>query len=219
MNPLLHAPPDCTVVPGSALYRIFETHGSLVCYRKDEPLHDAGDPATHLYLVKTGEIRSFLLSPEGAQVTLEILRPGNIFGEASCFTDTPRPTSGSAISESTVFQITREALSQWLTPEAMKEILRLMGQTINLLSAQVNAMAFLAAEGKVAHILVSLAGKDQSLFYTHQQIADLLGLSRVTVSRAVGAFTKNGWVAQEYGRVRVLDREALLRHALGLYAL
>ena len=50
--------------------------------------------------------------------------------------------------------------------------------------------------------------------YTHQELADLMGLARVTTTKELKGFEKNGWILLDYKKIQVLDEEALKEYSL-----
>ena len=84
------------------------------------------------------------------------------------------------------------------------DLMHSLASTIRLLSAQVDAMAFLRADERVERLLLRLADEDGTVRLTHEELASLSGLSRVTVTRALSRLAAEGKVRREYGAVRLL---------------
>ncbi len=110
--------------------------------------------AENFYLIKSGRVRMFLISPEGTELTIEILRKGKLFGESSCFSYGSRLTSVSAATDVELISVSLENLYPYLTkyPELMVQMFHLMSLTMKNLSIQVSNMAFLPAEKKACPI-------------------------------------------------------------------
>ena len=78
-------------------------------------------------------------------------------------------------------------------------------------------MTFLSSDKKVAYILIQLgtyfkeheSDMFYSIDYTHENIAKLIGIARVTTTKILKSFKKKGWVSLEYRKVKVLDETAL----------
>ena len=79
------------------------------------------------------------------------------------------------------------------------ELLQSLAGTIRLLSAQVDAMAFLRADERIARLLTRLADETGTVHATQEELANLAGLSRVTVSRALARMEREGLVKRGYG--------------------
>ena len=182
-------------------------------YRTGELVYIQGTEADRFYYLKSGKVRIFLQSPDGAEKTLNVLEPGNIFGEASFFDGLPRVSSARTLAKSAIVPITRPILLRCFSeePELAMGLLKYLSQTVRMLSAQLDNMAFLQADQRIARILLSLPPeKDgRGIAATHEEIGDLAAASRVTVSRTLGSFAHRGWIATQYRRILILDRNAL----------
>jgi CRP-like cAMP-binding protein len=85
-----------------------------------------------------------------------------------------------------------------------------------MLSAQVDNMTFLQADKRIAQFLVNLAGKpgaEQTINCTHEEIGNLVGTSRVTVSKILSAFVNRGWISTQYHNILILNLKALTEFA------
>ncbi|MCS4524929.1 cyclic nucleotide-binding domain-containing protein [Clostridium botulinum] len=90
--------------------------------------------AENFYLIKSGRVRMFLISPEGTELTIEILRKGKLFGESSCFSYGSRLTSVSAATDVELISVSLENLYPYLTkyPELMVQMFHLMSLTMKI---------------------------------------------------------------------------------------
>lgn len=183
-------------------------------YRQGEMVYLQGTQADRFYYLKSGRVRIFLQSADGAEKTLRILEPGNIFGEASFFDGLPRVSSARTLAKSYIVPITRALLLRcfFQEPELAMSLLEYLSHTVRMLSTQLDNMAFLSADRRIARILLSLSS-GREIQSTHEEIGDLAGASRVTVSRILSDFARNGWIDTRYRKIVLLDREALTHFA------
>lgn len=208
----------------SNLYSAIEKIGTQQRYRKNEIIYLEGDEAHTFYIIKSGRVRLFFSSVNGNELTVKLLGAGKTFGDASCFSHTPRATSASAITDVELLSVDLDSLLPYLTqhPSLIAELLDLMSQTIRLFSIQVYSMAFLSADKKVAHLLVQLGtyfkNKDSdasySIDYTHQELAELIGIARVTTTKELKRFEERGWISLAYRHIEVLNEGALKEYLL-----
>lgn len=213
-----------TVSQESDLYSVIEKIGTLQRYKKNEIIYLQDDDADTFYLLKSGRVRQFFTSINGNELTVKMLDANKIFGEASYFSRTPRVTSASALTDVELLAVELQKLLPFLTehPSLIAELLDLMSQIIRLFSIQVYSMAFLSADKKVAHILVQLGtyfkNKETdihySIEYTHQDVAELIGIARVTTTKELKRFEKRGWIALAYRNIQVLDEVSLKEYLL-----
>jgi CRP/FNR family transcriptional regulator len=206
------------------LYNIIEKIGVQKGYKKNEIIYIQDDPADKFYLLKSGRARLFFTFINGNELTLKILGANTIFGETSYFSSTPRVTSASALTDVELLAVDFQSLQPYLTedPSLIAELLDSMAQTIRLFSIQMYSMAFLSADKKVAHILVQLGphfknketDEHYSIDYTHQELAELIGITRVTTTKELKKFEKRGWLLLSYQNIQVLDEVALKKYLL-----
>ncbi|SFC77868.1 Crp/Fnr family transcriptional regulator [Clostridium uliginosum] len=207
----------------SNLYEIFEKAGTIQRYKKNEIIYFQEDPAEKFYIIKSGRVRIFLVSKEGTELTIEILREGKLFGESSYFSYASRLTSVNAVTDVELVSVDLEQLLPYLTkyPNIMVQMFYFMSLTVHNLSIQVNSMAFLQADKKVAQLLLRLGANfkknknDTSYMidYTHEEIAQLIGCCRVTVTKILNKFVKENWIALEYRNIIIINEEALKHFA------
>ena len=169
--------------------------------------------ATCFYYLKKGRVKSFIQSADGVERVLNIYQEGALFGEASFFDELPRVSSAVALTPCQLVPIDREMLLQEIakTPALALAMLKYLARTVRLLSDQVDDMAFRPADWRVARFLLSRSGKSAVLACTQDEIAASVSVSRVTVSRILNQFARQGWVEIGYRSLKLLDRTALQR--------
>lgn len=192
-------------------WRILEETQPIRLYAKNQMIYLQEQTAVQFYYLLRGSVKIFLTSPGGAEHTLRVVPPGSLFGEASFFDGLPRVSSARTLEKSEIISVNRPALLQCirLRPQLAMDLLHTLAGTIRLLSAQVDGMAFLRADQRLARLLLSLAGEDGAVHATHEELAGLAGVSRVTVSRLLSRMGKERLVESGYGFLRICDRRAL----------
>lgn len=180
-------------------------------YDKGEMIYWQGSHAEEFYYLKSGSVRVFLCSENGAEKTLSVMKSGRIFGEAAFFDGLPRVSSARAQQRSEAIPVTRRSLMECISkePQLAVDLLAYLSQTIRMLSAQLDTVAFQQADERVARLLLSLSAENGLVCATHEDLAALAGVSRVTVSRVLADFSRRGWVRTHYRKIRVADTAAL----------
>lgn len=182
-------------------------------YEKGEMIYWQGSRAEEFYYLKSGGVRVFLCSENGAEKTLSVMKPGRIFGEAAFFDGLPRVSSAKALAHSEIVPITRSGLTECIRrePQLAVSLLAYLSQTIRMLSAQLDTVAFQQADERVARLLLKLSAENGLVRLTHEDLAALAGISRVTVSRVLSEFARRGWVETCYREIRVVNADDLRR--------
>lgn len=207
-------------------FGMFEAVGQLLHYRAGELIYMQQDSADILYLIRKGRVRVYLSTESGEEVTLEIVEKGRIFGESSFVQDACRPTTVSAVTDTELVACRLSELGPALCGswELTSALLQMMSDTCDYLSRLVKRAYLYDRRERLAAFLLEQTAVDNpdkgivdgALPYTHEDLALVVGLSRVTVTRVLGEFQRQGWVECGYRKIRVRDREGL-RQALGRF--
>lgn len=192
---------------------ILERTGTPRAYEKDAMVYLQGNHAQEFFYLKSGSVRVFLNSESGLEKTLSVLKPGSIFGEAAFFDGMPRVSSAKTLTRSEIITVTRRGLLACIRqdPQFALELFSRLSQTIRMLSAQVDAATFQQADERLARLLLNLSAQDGRVRMTHEDLAALAGISRVTASRILSRFAANGWIETHYREIRIADARAVRR--------
>lgn len=168
--------------------------------------------ATCFYYLKKGRVKSFIQAEDGAERVLNIYEEGALFGEASFFDELPRVSSAVALTPCEIVPIDRELVTAEIArdPALAMMMLKYLARTVRMLSAQVDDMAFRPADQRVARYLLSrVHASGGTLPCTHDEIAAAVSASRVTVSRVLNEFARQGLLKTGYRSLTVLDTHSL----------
>ncbi len=181
--------------------------GSVILFEDDQ-----GDS---LFIVRSGRVKVVLVSEDGREVILGILGVGEHFGELSLIDDEPRSAHVVAMEESTLLVLRREDFKRRVEqePAVAWSMLLEMSRRLRRADEKIGALVLLDVPGRIAQLLLDAATEADSDFIerplTHQTIANVIGASRETVSRAMREFVDSGWIVTERRRIRITDRPAL----------
>ena len=180
-------------------------------YRAGQMVYLQGTRPECFYYLVSGSVRSFISSSTGEERVLTVHRSGDLMGEASFFDSCPRVTSATALEDCRILAVGRAQLDAAFQrhPELALPMLQHLARTVRMLSDHVESSS-LPAQQRVARWLLSQASEGRgALKATHEGIGQAVGLSRVTVSRALGELSAQELVRLGYRSVTVLDRDGL----------
>lgn len=149
-----------------------------------------------------------------------MLGRGDSWGELAIFAKNSRVVDGLARSRCVLRFIRANAFEGALAqnPLAMRTLLGALSAQLQE-SLDINAgIRSGSARARVAGLLATLSGKaplPAAVDMSQHELAELLGLSRMTVNSALRDYERDGYLRREYGRIEVLDRAGLARAALG----
>ena len=194
-----------------AQWDIFAQGQSPKRYAKGQMIYLQGETPRNFYYLVSGSVRSFLSNPDGDERLLTIHRSGDLMGEASFFDQYPRVSSAMALEDSLIVSIDQNRLDQIFMqhPQLAQPMLRYLARTVRLLSDHVDT-ASLPAIGRVARYLLALPRcKGNTVICTHESIGQAIGMSRISVSRAMKQLVQRNALETGYGMVQILDEKQL----------
>jgi CRP/FNR family transcriptional regulator, cyclic AMP receptor protein len=179
-------------------------------FRQDEP----GDC---MYVLAEGAVKLFVASRNGGIVELVRHRPPATFGEVALLDGGRRSASAEAVERSTLLVVTRPELLRLLrTDEQVAEaLLSVLGAMVRRTTHQINDLAFLDLQGRVAAKLLDLTEPDgdRTRPITQVELATMVSGARQTVNQALRSLESRGYIRAD-GRVfEILDRGQLRRLA------
>jgi CRP-like cAMP-binding protein len=193
-------------------------------FRNGEIVFSQGDPGDALYAVVTGKIRISSGAADGREIFLNIMEPGDTFGEIALLDGGTRTASATAIVPSELVAIRREHFLALLgrEPQVALELLRLCGERLRWTSGLVEDAALLDAPARLAKRLLSLGqfhgqrtGHGITLRISQEDLASFLGVSRQVVNQYLQGWKGRGWIDLGRGVVTVRDEEAIRNAAQG----
>lgn len=180
-------------------------------YRAGQMVYLQGTRPERFYYLVSGSVRSFISTGGGEERVLAVHRSGDLMGEASFFDGCPRVTSAMALEDCLILTIDRGQLNAAFQrhPELALPMLQYLARTVRTLSGHVESASLPARQRVARWLLAQPPEEDGSLRATHEAIGQAVGLSRVTVSRALGELAGLGLAELGYRAVTVLDRDGL----------
>lgn len=191
-------------------------------YARDEAIISEGEEAKGFFVILTGRVRIYKLSPEGKEQILHIMEDGDPFGEVTVFAGSSFPAYADAIEESSILFFPRRAFVGLMRkdPDLSINILAVMSKRLRLFSSIIEALSLKEVPGRLATHILSLSGKrgesdDILLEMSKGQLASLLGTIPETLSRIITKMQKRGLLRSEGAKITILDRSGLTRIAEG----
>lgn len=187
-------------------------------YDAGEVICSQGDPGDALFAVVTGKVRISTGADDGREIFLNIMEPGDTFGEIALLDGGTRTATAIAATGCELVSLRRDHLFELLArePQVALELLRLCGERLRWTSGLLEDAALLDAPARLAKRLLSLAelhGEDRqggrTVRISQEELASFLGVSRQSVNEQLQEWKAHGWVALGRGTVTVLDPPAL----------
>ncbi|MGB0909106.1 MAG: Crp/Fnr family transcriptional regulator [Nitrospirales bacterium] len=192
-------------------------------YKNNQTVFLPGDRRRLVYLLKKGHIKLCRISPQGKSLTVALLEPGEIFGEIEALDNRPTASvaeSLNALEPVTVCEIEHKDYVRYLHqfPEIAIKVLMLVGARARQMEARMEDLAFKSVSSRLANLFIELSekyGQESpdgfriSVRLTHQNLADLVGANRETVTSFLSEFRREGLITQNKGYFFILEKDKL----------
>ena len=197
---------------GSAVADIARV-SSLRHYAPSEVLVSAGDQATHLLIVTSGQVKVYKLSAEGGEQILGLFTEGESIGEAAVLASEPYPASVAAVTDSEVLSINGNLFMDILRahPGAAVATLATVSRRLIRFSSIIEDLALKGVLPRLAGYLLTLEETDGSvtLSITRTLLARRLGTTPESLSRALSLLKTAGVISVNRNSILILDRKRL----------
>jgi CRP-like cAMP-binding protein len=180
-------------------------------FNAGEVVFSQGDPGDALYGVVSGKIRISAGAIDGREISLNVMEPGDTFGEIALLDGGERTASATADLTSELVSLRREHFLDMLgrEPPLALELLRLCGQRLRWTSELFEDATLLDVPARLAKRLIGLVQDHASLAISQEELASFLGVSRQVVNQHLQGWKERGWIRLGRGVITVCDRSAL----------
>ena len=181
-----------------------------VRYQDGELIQARGDRTRGLRIVRAGAVRAGNVGSDGQYLVLGIFGPGQTFGELTLFTDLPRTFDVYASGPTTIGHIDKDRMEELLRdhPELARVFLRTLAMQLHAALELVEDLRRLSVTVHLAKLLSTMAKtekKTASLEVTQESLGKILGVTRISVARALDRLEEEGLIRRGYGRIEVPD--------------
>lgn len=190
----------------------------MVPCRKKEIFYFSDEPSQRVYLVKKGKIKLFRTTDDGREIILDILGPGEIFGELALAGEEYRSHSAEALEDGLVCVIPRRIFEEMARrhPDFAFRIIKLIGFRFRSLESRIEDLAFQPVQDRLCFTLHDLARKHGipeenggiRLPVTQADLAFLIGATREAVADQLKDLRRRGLVETSYRAVHLTRPEA-----------
>lgn len=196
--------------------------GTLRSYEKNEIL--SIDYNNYFGIVVDGVISVSILSSKGNQKLLYMLRPGEIFGEMNYFCGGSSLTVGIVKEKARISLVNKDVLEEELKNDSdiYRYFIHSITRKYRIVMLQLTNNVFNDSIGRIADALLRLAscsigaGEQERVLidtpFTHQELANNIGCSRITVTRCINKFIDEGIVSYEGKKIILNDPLALKQY-------
>lgn len=192
-------------------------------YSRGEYFFSEGDNATGFYIILSGKVKIFKLSPDGKEQIFHILEDHEPFGEAAVFAGSHYPASAQALSETPVIFFPTQQFINLTSrePTLALSMLSLLSLRLRKLTTLVENLSLREVPGRLSAYLLLLNESNGStpiieLSVSKNQMASLLGTIPETLSRILKRMNDDKLIKSDARSITILDKAGLIELAEGL---
>src|SRR5713226_7769098 len=203
----------CDLSP--AAMAAFERQTEMRTCRKGQLLYSQEDRAEVLFLLKRGRVQLYRLTPSGKRLELAVIEPGAFFGEMPLVGESLRHTFAEATEDSLICVMSRSDIERLMRErsEVALRMIEVLSRRLALCEARLEEMAYRSVPARIAAVLLRLSQGQvgEAVPITHQELGDMIGALRESVTKVLDDFQRAGLLELSRGRV-------ILRDVVGLQA-
>lgn len=189
---------------------------------RGELLFSEGDLCIGLFLIASGKIRIFKMSPSGREQVLAVEGPGSSFAELPVFDGGNYPASASVLEDAELLFISRKDFQAFCLehPDVALKVIAVVGSRLRRLVGIIEELSFTTVRQRLIALILRLVQQDGAsskagisieLRKSHQELASELGTVRELVSRNLGRLQAEGFLQVDGRKLMVKDLEGLKR--------
>ena len=189
-------------------------------FTNSQVIFQKGDPGTSMMAVLKGRVRISAYSEDGREIILNMIEPGQLFGEIALLDGKERSADATAMGKTTLLVLDRRDFVPFLeqNPKIAIRLFDVLCDRVRQTSEMVESIAFLDFGARLAKLLLQMAQNygqenDQGLLInlriSQADLGNLIASTRESVNRQLNAWAHDEIIALDHGRIVILDRETL----------
>lgn len=196
---------DLEDVASHLIERRFPKHSTVV---------EEGMTGDYMYVIREGRVKVTKASDDGREKIMGFLEKGSFFGDMALLTGEVRSASVKTLEPSRLLALSRRDFIELIrqSPDLALSVIEELTNRLRETNEQASTLSFLGVKDRTRSLFERIAEPDNSRgnrrmtqALTHQQIADMIGTSRETVTRAVKQLKDEGWLDQAGKRYVIPD--------------
>ncbi|MCG8591754.1 MAG: Crp/Fnr family transcriptional regulator [Proteobacteria bacterium] len=173
-------------------------------YPKQTVIVEEGLAGDYMYIIREGRVKVTKTSEDGREKIMGFLDAGDFFGEMSLLEHAPRSASVKTLEPARLLALSRKDFLAHLreSPDLALAVIGVLTERLREANEQASSMSFQGVKERTRGLFerisrVENTGRRMTPALTHQQIADMIGTSRETVTRVVKQLKQDGYLSQE----------------------
>ncbi len=189
-------------------------------YPKGATLFIEGQPSNGVYILSAGRVKLLAYSEEGRAIIVRVAEPGEVLGLSACIADVPYEVSAQVIGDCQVHFIRRDDFLAFLrtNQDAALSVIRELSLLYHAAHHQICSLGLsTSAADKLAKLFLDWSERSPNdaepstiqMNFTHEEIAEMIGTSRETVTRLIKSFKERDLIRLDGSRLTIPDKTNL----------
>jgi CRP/FNR family transcriptional regulator/CRP/FNR family cyclic AMP-dependent transcriptional regulator len=175
-------------------------------FPKHTTVVEEGLPGDYMYVIREGRVKVTKASEDGREKIMNFLEAGAFFGDMALLSNEPRSASVKTLEPARLLALSRRDFMDLLrqSPDMALAVIEELTIRLRETNEQASSMSFQGVKERTRGLFLRIArsepargGRLLTPVLTHQQIADMIGTSRETVTRAIRQLKEEGWLGQD----------------------
>lgn len=190
--------------------------------KKSQPIYFAQDPSNSIFFLKKGRVKLTRTSPDGKEMIVALINPGEVFGEMSIVDADERTDYAITMDECLICAISKNDFREFIekNPALNLKLTKLIGFRMRKYSERIEGLIFKDAQQRVISFILNLAEEQGKTigdevfvkpFLTHQDIASLTACSRQTVNAILTSLREDNLIDFDRRKLIIKNKSELLK--------
>lgn len=180
-------------------------------YRGGTVIFSEGEEGSSLHIIAKGTVKIVKHTKEGRSKTLAILKECDSFGEMAILTKEARSATVEALTDADTVSIAKEFFEEAIMkePSISLEIIKTLSERLARADRDIKNLALGSAKGRIACVITDFKEAMNSVKFTHQDIAELAGLTRETTTRILKQMEEEKLIRFEKKKIKISDEKKM----------
>lgn len=180
-------------------------------YPKGNTVFMEGDDGKAVHFVKTGRVKLLKTSEDGKELIINILSVNDVFAEVTMFNELAYPVTVETLEKSELGYIYNEDLEALVkaSPSLALSLIKILSKRLYEAQLKTKQIALNDAYYRTVDILIKFHEPNKTIRIPRQDLANMVGTARETLSRILSRLKKDGLITFEGKDIRIIDLEKL----------
>ncbi len=184
---------------------------SLRVYHANEAICWQGEECAGLYILQSGTVKLFKLSPKGRELIIRVVEAGASFNEVPVFDGGQNPVNVATLEESQIWLVEVETIRRCMenNPRMARAVIYNLAQNLRMLVGVVEELSFYQVSNRLARLLSRMPAEQLAERITQDQLAARLGTVREVVARSLRDLQRSGAIRVTRRQIQIVDQDLL----------